>query len=163
MAVLSNGKIMIAGDGTATRFNADATLDSGYSTDGTAQALTLFPEHRDLFDRTANTNFEGGDAVVLPTARCVADIVLPAPIFNCNTRFGRPLVLRKILAQPPSIDADVSLSGSGTLTITGTAANEIVTSMRTPITPRGCDDRRAGLLLADRLGPTRQRVARRRR
>jgi len=127
IAQLSSGKILIAGDDAATRFNADGTLDLTYSTDGTAQALTLFPEHKDFFDQWGNLAFESSAAAVLPdgSAVVVNDFARRGQLISDPDSLG-PIALRKLLANPPSIEATVSLGGDATLTITGSSGDDVM-------------------------------------
>jgi uncharacterized delta-60 repeat protein len=127
IARLSNGKIVVAGQGVASRFNADGTLDTTYSTDGTAEAPLLFPNHRDLFDQYGNIDEDVSGDVVLPDGSVVFASRFYQGGFGTNQPITTgPLVMRKVVPQPPSIAATAVLGGDGTLTITGTPANDAV-------------------------------------
>ncbi|HYO08851.1 MAG TPA: calcium-binding protein [Tepidisphaeraceae bacterium] len=121
---LVDGKIMIAGGGSATRFNAGGTLDTTYSADGSAQPVSPLPNHAELFEAYGDATDEGA-ALVLPNGGVVL-----ATHFTRATAPGTwsngPLLLRKLLPQPSPVNVNVNLALDGTLTITGSAGDDDV-------------------------------------
>lgn len=108
--------MMSDGSGTA-RFNADGSLDFSYSNDGTIQTTS------------APVNLPLPLAGYTPTASGITSdgaVIMTGNYDVMGTNIPGPLVLYKVLANPPTLSIAANLGLDGTLNITGSPGDDTV-------------------------------------